>query len=423
MDRKLLLNLIIGILLIGLSTVLVLWYINKDSVDWKEMYGDSIDKPYDTYIAANLLKHKYGNEKFETVRGDLEEYIAVNNHNANYLLIGNTFSFNEKEWAHLRRFVERGNTLFFAVKSVPKQFFEIFGKGTCLENIHPQFSEYLSHDEVRCSLLYHEFGNKHYPAYQFYTRGRKSNFYIWSCLERGILCDAETLTFPLGTVMDSVYNFISIKYGKGNILLHSTPIAFSNLYLSKDAYLSYVENVFGYLDDGLIYWDVSHKIQVPLANKENPPARNYSKSPLVYVLSQKPLALAWYTLLLSALIFIFFRSKRKQRVIPYIAHRVDETGAFLGMIAKLYLKRGNPKNVALHQLRYLETALREDYYFNKVDWSSDFLHKLQVKSGVHIDLILKIATMRNNILSSQKITANTLRTFHQLLEEFNRQKQ
>ena len=82
---------------------------------------------------------------------------------------------------------------------------------------------------------------------------------------------------------------------------------------------------------------------------------------LSYIQEQGPLALAWYTLIIAALLYVIFRGKRRQRIIPSIDRRENSSKRFIDTISRLVYQKGNHAAIARQELGNLRFHLQEKY--------------------------------------------------------------
>lgn len=218
---------------------------------------------------------------------------------------------------------------------------------------------------------------------------------------------------------DSLINFAKIPYGEGTFYLHTTPLTFSNIAMLDSNSLQYANRVFSHLTIGKIYWDEYSKIRgVPPGKESN---RALSKdSPLQYVLSQPPLAWAWYLLLAMAFLYLLFRTKRKQRIIPVLEPNTNTSLQFVSTIGRLYFLQNNHKQLALQKMKLWLNFVRERYHLRGVEVDEAFQQKLIAKSEVSEIVVGKIFRWHHDIVESDDIVSQMLIEFHQLIEEFYR---
>ena len=137
----------------------------------------------------------------------------------------------------------------------------------------------------------------------------------------------------------------------------------------------YVERVLSHIDKGPILWDIT------LESSESPGRnRGFSNSPLKYILSQPPLAWGWYILLGMAVLYLIFRAKRRQRVIPVLEKNENTSLEFINTIGRLYFIQNNHRQLALEKMKLFLGFIREHYHLPTREINDAFKKQLIVKA-------------------------------------------
>ena len=218
----------------------------------------------------------------------------------------------------------------------------------------------------------------------------------------------STKTTVLGnqiTKKEKLPNFIKIKYGSGNFILHSQPITFTNYYLLKDTHYQYNEELLTNISQENIYWYL--------------PGNKRFDSALGYWLSQPALKYAWYLGLISIIIFILFNAKRRQRIIPIKEPVINTTIDFTKTIGNLYYQEKDYQNLIEKQIVYILEKIRNEYYIDTFNLNEAFITKLHHKTNkdkAAIEQLVKgIKKYRNQLNSSEK----DLIDFNKIIEKTN----
>ena len=405
----------------------------KSGYDWEETLELESKEPYGIDVFEKLIE-KYATtdreQKFIIVEGELDEIFTGEERDANFLLIGQAFLFKEKEINALLEFVANGNTAMFSSKSIPYDFLQAAMPEPCyffgLED-HEYIDVYdtIVHVDFERRELMHS--GDGYPLFYAWRNESRLN-YSWTHINPNLLCDSIVSPIQLGYISDKV-NFVKIYYGDGEIYLHTTPMAFTNFHLRNEESLEYAEKVLAYLRPGDILWDKSHHISELISRRRNNRHSNpsggggeFKETPLKYILSQPPLAWAWYTLVGMALLYLIFRAKRRQRVIPVLEPITNTSLEFIDTIGRLYFQKGNPRQLILQKMKYLQNFVKSRYGLNAQEWDEKFITRLSQKSNVPKDLLERIALMHKNVNSSRFSSDNTLISFHEMMEDFFRLK-
>jgi hypothetical protein len=166
----------------------------------------------------------------------------------------------------------------------------------------------------------------------------------------------------LGYLNGDWVNFAKFPYGKGQFLLHTSPLAFSNFSLLRPDAQSYAAGVFSHLVDGDIYWDSASRVPESVGRKRNGTNTGLPEEhPLSYVLKKPALAWAWYLLVGLSLVWVVFRAKRRQRPIPVILPNENSSFEFISTIADLHFREKNYQGICAQSMRHFLAQLRERY--------------------------------------------------------------
>ena len=204
---------------------------------------------------------------------------------------------------------------------------------------------------------------------------------------------------------DEIANFIEVKHGKGKFFFHLEPMVFTNYYLLQNDDYKYVEGVFSYLPKRKTIWFLTNDEFV-------------NESPLRFILSQPALRYAWYILLLSLPLFVFFHAKRRQRIIPVIEPLKNSSAEFVKTIGNLYLQEGNYKDMAYKKATYFLNKIRTDLLIDTHKLDDDFVHKLQLKTGAKSQTIKEVLPLLEKALHDRApVQEKELLQMNALLDE------
>ncbi len=414
------------LLIIGALAILILGFLllREDSqrFNWRETYDEESRSPYGTSVIFELLKGYFPEEEVTVVKDSLHGILPEENRKANYVFIGEAMYMDSSDVNTLIRFVESGNIAFLSSKTIPYDLMFHLYYEEC-DDIYWEDYALLTDTLARLNFSHPKLHMDSARTYQYLSRNEVQE-YSWSHIEDFYFCEQQGGLAPLGTLHDSLSNFARVRYGKGLFYLHTTPIAFSNLHLLEERKLEYANRAFSHLQAGPIYWDRYSRVPEWMGRRMNDryaytPERELSKdSPLQYILGQPPLAWAWYTLLGLGLLFLIFRAKRRQRIIPVREANSNTSLEFISTIGRLYFLQNNHRQLALQQMKLFQSFVREHYFLHARELDEAFVDTLSHKSEVAPEAIQKILLLHRNIKSSSFVSENTLIDFHALLEDF-----
>jgi hypothetical protein len=216
-----------------------------------------------------------------------------------------------------------------------------------------------------------------------------------------------SLVQVLGTNQAGNTNFIRIKYGDGNFFLHTLPLAFTNYHLLNSGNNEYVYKVLSHLPIQKTFWDDYYK-----------DGNKYSASSLQYIVSHKALRSAYYIILISVLLFIFFYGRRKQRIIPVIPPLTNTTVEFVETVGNLYYQQKDYKNIAQKKIYFFMDYIRSKYFIKTNLFDEETIQKISDKSLLSTGKIKSIFKEVEKINHSTSISEDDLLNINYQIEKF-----
>ena len=384
----------IFILIVAVMFILlvVLEATRKQPIDWRESYSGNDKIPYGSYILKDILKNTRPNTNFIVNNDGLFLYTRYNQtpKKSAFIFVTDFFELDKLDLNELISFANKGNNIFISAEG--------FSKNIC--------------DTLNFNLIYKwksnldtsQFTNLNLsnPALTSNSGYRiKSNFSEYKFTK----FDNSTTTV-IGTENKINVNFIKIKKGKGNIYINLTPHLFTNYNILYGNY-KYTFSALSYISDNTVIWDEFYK-----------PNKPEISSPLRYILSQSSLKAAYYLLIATILIYLIFKGKRKQRIIPIIQPPQNMSLEFARTLGRLYFNSGNNRDIALKKFSYFCEYLRSKFYFKNISGDEEFCKHLAERSGVNIDTIKNIFKYANIIKNKANTFDEDLIFFNSMIEEF-----
>ena len=314
--------------------------------------------------------------------------------NSTYLFLSDMFYPDQAETGELFKFAERGNNVFVSSLGFGRNFLDTLGieMGFYFNN------EVAFEDTSVLFLLNPDLEKKGGYAFDKLT---------WHQYFSGF--DTAS-TYLLGQDYEKRANFIKIPVGKGALFLHSAPLAFTNYHiLYGDS--SYTSSVLSYVASPKIIWDEYHK-----------PVRMFAElkpaTPLRFILQQPPLKTAYYLLIATLLLFVFFEAKRRQRIIPVKKPLKNTSLQFVETVGRLYFNRKNHKDLVRKKMIYFSSFIQEKYFFKFIPGDEHSIMHLSMKSGVDAMKIRKISDVYLHVMGQSSVSDDDLAYFSSLNEEF-----
>ena len=200
---------------------------------------------------------------------------------------------------------------------------------------------------------------------------------------------------------------IRMDIGKGTLILNSTPLIFSNIYLLSSDNHQFVSGTMSYLPEQNLTWTEYYHL-----------GRMEASTPLRFILTNESLRWAYYITLFSILVFMLFELKRTQRIIPIIKPLANTTLDFVSTIGNLYFQNGEHKNIAEKKIQFFMDHLRTKYWLSSIALDDNFINVLARKTGKDEresrDLIQTIISVR----AKERISADELLDLNKKIEKF-----
>ncbi len=441
-----------GLLVLTVGAALLVFFVFlypnfKTSYVWFYPYYQEDKKdPYALYFIYDLLRNC--SDDFTVLKDSL---FFEEGEGSSFVFIGEHINADSVQNERLLDFVEEGHVAFIASERFPvsliyrmcerkhnNHWVSTDEGGEEHEVLLEDFSDGIFYDSFDDSLVYFELGwDTLLFSHRFLFRGRnKARFVAWKELYEELVCPCldvcpqeEIALRVLGRIRMENYaydkdeplgvNFFYLPFGKGRIYLHTSPLAFTNYGLLEEEGFAYASAVFAHLPKGHIYWDSRPPFvfEPGTGRVRNHPS--LSETPLKYVLSQPSLAWAWYLLLASAVLFVVFMGKRRQRVVPVLLRPQNTSMEYVALIGQLTFLKGDHKKLGLEMLRLWVGYVHRHYALSlHGELSSEQASALARRSGASPELIEKIFLLKKNIESSSYFKEPVLISLYKLLEAF-----
>jgi hypothetical protein len=132
----------------------------------------------------------------------------------------------------------------------------------------------------------------------------------------------------------------------------------------------YVANALSYLKDLDVYWDNYKKS-----------GRIVIDSPMRFILNQASLKWAYYLGMVGLLIFIVFKTKREQRIIPVIKPLENSSIEFAKTVGGLYYEHRDFTDLISKKINFFLEYIRSNYHLNTDSINAETAAVLAVRAG------------------------------------------
>lgn len=151
---------------------------------------------------------------------------------------------------------------------------------------------------------------------------------------------------------------LSHRIGHGMFYVHCNPLLFTNYGVLNHDISLYLNHAMADLADCEVVRMPSNKFMDTERGSGGSSLDRQSSSPLSYLLSQKPLRWALYTILAAILLFVFFTARRRQRVIPVVKQPENRNLQFVRLISSIYYHQGDRHDLLRKKYTYFKDELR-----------------------------------------------------------------
>jgi hypothetical protein len=346
---------------------IILYQMNRNNPSefvWKPTYDTYDKQPFGAYVFDKLLEkswkdgyiHSY--ESFSDLYNDNETP-----EDKNILIVCNRLQMTDLEVDYLLEYTAKGGNAFIAADDFDSALKDTLDFEMNTNYLHFSLPLNLSLEQAHTSVSFSFLKD----SISGIPRSLLRNYFIFSM--------EDEKRFALAT--DAGNHPVMIRYpiGKGNLILSSTPLFFTNYVVLHDSIHSLLEQSLACLKGKPLVRTEYYANNVP--NGE-------STSVFRYLLSQPSLKWACYLVMITLFLFMIFTAKRKQRAIPVIRPPGDKMLDFVRSISALYLMRNNNADIILKKYIYWSDELRKKQGIDPINEKHDpsFIKQFSTKTGM-----------------------------------------
>lgn len=345
---------IYAVIFIIVMIILALLEVNKkETVNWRKNFDIHEKSPFGLFVFNNEAKTLFKNNLKRIELAPYEYYSRNQKDFHNIVVIEN--EIDGASWKKILDQVSKGSDAMLMVSRMPKEVSDSIG----------YYDSEISFEEENVLKLTDKKYQNDFIKLDKFPSGRGFSF-----IKPGV----QVLGKTVEKRNTDQANFIKVKFGKGNIYIHSEPLFLTNYYLLKPGNIKYAQDVFSYLQDRETLWFIKS------TSKE-------SRFFMRFILSNPALKYAWWVLLGGLVLFIFFNAKRKQRIVPVIEPLKNTSLEFVKSIGNLYLQEGDFHDMMAKKAQYFLNKVRMELLIDTQNLDDEFAKKLQLKTGKPMEMI------------------------------------
>lgn len=330
------------------------------SSNWSTRFQVDDKKPMGLYLLTALTQaHLDTNHQIAIVTPttDLDSIFEKDTSKKTFFFVGNNFGLQSSEMDTLLSEVKKGSSLFLSFNDLTENLFS-----KLFYEYHTKF-EYNDHVNV--------FSDKHkYKMINLFQNDTIAT--DWKAFHK-----IESLGphKSLSSFME-MSNFIKVKHGDGFLFFHSNPEMFYNYQLKRLPGFKYAEFTLNQLPkDQDVYLLELGRLTDNFGNHDvddDSGADGKVDDSYFKLIFQNPTLLTALLLsILGILLFIVFRSKRTEPVVPYIGKKKDMTLAFTETITSIYFAKRHPYGLLQVQRKNFYATIQKHFFIDLNRGSDD----------------------------------------------------
>lgn len=364
------------------------------SIDWSYNFSSTGKMPYGCSVLKDILPKTVGSKIIVNNYDNpfIWKNTCYNCSGRAYIIITNSFDIDSTAFEVLKNYAASGNKVFISAEWFNTDILDSFH----IKLDYPQIINPVKNKKV--SFHFTESNINDGKQYLFHMQSPS----YFSGFD-------TTTTTVLARDKEKRAIFIKIPLSYGAIYLCTTPLAFTNYHLLYSN-PEYAFKCLSFIQEPIITWDEYFKPEGVRVLE--------STSPIRYMLSKEPLRYAYYTLLITFILFLFFEGRRKQRMIPEYQRPKNTSLEFISTVSMLYFNKQKHKNLAEKRIAFLYDYISTHYYMRFDETDINSIKLLAEKSGASETQITRIYHYINWIRKQENISETEAMEFIELTNRF-----
>jgi hypothetical protein len=364
-------------------------------LNWDVTFYEEDKNPFGGYAISELMPSIFQDQKISKSNRTIYELKDSLRPDVNFVSLSETFAPGDDDVDVLLKNVAGGGTAFIAAENFV---------GFFADTLKLDMRDYFYNSEKL------GFVSKEDSASLTFTNPLFTNVYLFPRQNTNNYFDSydSTCTTVLANNDFDLPVLLRIRWGKGNLIVSSTPLVFSNIYLLHENHTEFAEITLSHLPKQDIEWTAFYQL-----------GRLEAGTPLRFILTSEPLRWAYYITILSLILFMIFEAKRKQRIIPIIKPLQNTTLEFVGAIGNLYHQNNEHKSIAEKKINFLLEHIRTKYWMSTVKLDDSFIYTLARKAGKSETDVRDLFRTIQSIHNVEYISDEDLISLNSKIEKFN----
>jgi hypothetical protein len=376
----------------------------RKQIDWTENYTGSSKVPFGCFIVRDYLDDMMSAGVENVDKTAYEQLVDSTYRGKNYIFANSAFKPTAQDVIQLCRFAGTGNTVLISARSFG------FLEDTLDFELGDPLMYYINTDSINTFSGAMNSGSAFAEANLVNPHLHLAkNAVFEKTTYTTVFTRFDTAkTTVLGVDARGQVNYVKIKFGQGQFLVHTLPDAFGNYYAADKPTQRYLFRVLSYLPDRPTFFDEHYKD----GRKQNADTRRY-------LFSEPALKLGYLVVIIAGLIGLFFGGKRRQRPVPVVTPPANSTLEFVEQVGVLYYNQGNHADIVKKKINYFLESVRTRFYTPTNEFDDKFLERMENLSGVPKDQVRHLFATIDYLRNSQGAGERDLQNLEKLIREFN----
>lgn len=352
------------------------------SDNWERKFQLFDKDPYGQFLFTSLWQaHLDSNQKMIQITDWVQlDTLLEKKQQTTMVFTGNLFGLQNNEIDSILSKVSRGSDLFLSYRELTDNINERLFK--------TQVLSYDYSDSVNVFI-----GNNRFTQFFIYQNDTIAN--QWKAFTE--VEPLDSIYRSLSSFMEMT-DFIRIKHGKGFVYLHTNPEFFYNYQLKRVdgfRYATFVINQFS-KDRPLYFLELGRLMDnygTEDTSSQEGSEGKHDDSYLQFLLKSPALVTAMGLTILGLILFLIFRAKRLQPIVPYIPKKKNMTLEFAETITSIYAAKQNPYGLLQVQRKNFLDAINKHFFVDLSRKDGDRERQLQIlsqKSNVTLNELIDL---------------------------------
>ncbi|MNK00389.1 hypothetical protein D3C87_181730 [compost metagenome] len=399
MNKKVIISFLAFALFIGL----VIWFLDgstgdgtnsitkRYSSDWKKTYDLRDENPRNVSFFMELLDVHIKDSVYNLKRwSDLDS--IPGHEQATYLFIGDEFGASNSSYDSLMHYADSGATVFLSFNHLTSNIYERhFEEGAF----------YWDYSKV----LFAWIGDTTLPFYHVYENDTINE--DWYSFSETDIIDTNYRSYLFA--MKHPFAFYE-KHHKGKVHFHSIPNLFENYQVIQPNGYAHARVILNKIpkDKPVIFLSCGiNNSNQPVTDfdpdKDSEGAEKEDTSLIQFILKNPALRLAFLLLIVLLLIYVFFRGKRKEEILPGYTQKRNMSLAFVETLSSIYISRNSPIGILQVIRKNFYSAINRHFYIdlsrkeNQEQNLEKLIAKVPYDSEKLVDIVNSLNSRKNNV--------------------------